>query len=170
MRPTLAAAVFLAALPVAGAAAVAQEAAPRQRASEPPVTVLRCTGNEPFWSLDLGPGTALLRRPGGQQVEETTFTGTLDSLGYLDPPWMVWRGAAASGDGTDAAEGADDDLVAVIRREQCRDSMKGDLRDARAVLSLPGGGTVTGCCTAPDEAAPTAAPGGSQGLDTPRAN
>lgn len=107
----------------------------------PPATALHCTGNEPFWSLDLSPGTAILKRPAGEAVESTTFTGTLDSLAYLDPPWHVWRGTVASG--TDVAA----PLVALVHEEACRDTMKGDLRDARAIVSLPGGGTVTGCCT-----------------------
>lgn len=137
MRLPIAAAVFTAlALP-----ACAQDQP--QRASEPPVVALACKGNEPFWSLDLGPGTALLKRPGGEQVEETTFTGTLDTIAYLDPPWSVWRGAAASGAGV---EGATDDLIAMVRREQCTDSMSGREYGARAVISLPGGGLVTGCC------------------------
>lgn len=111
----------------------------------PPVVALQCSGNEPFWRLDLGPGTALLRRPAAEEVEATTFTGTLDSLDYLDPPWHVWRGEAASGEGvTDAPTGG---IVAMVREEACRDTMKGDIRDARAVVALPGGGNVSGCCT-----------------------
>lgn len=168
MRPhqSLAAAV-LATVLVGPAATIAQEAAPRQQPSEPPVALLQCSGNEPFWSLDLGPGSALLRRPMGAEVEETTFTGTLDTLGFLDVPWSVWRGAAASGAGV---EGRGADLVAVVRREECRDSMKGDLRQARAVVSLPGGGVVTGCCNVRRPLEPTAAPSGDATGDYRRAH
>lgn len=161
MRPTLIA--FAASLAAAPAAAAAQD----QRASEPPVVALECSGNEPFWSLDLGPGTALLRRPMGAEVEETTFTGTLDTLGYLDPPWSVWRGAAASGAGVG---GAADDLVAMVRREECRDTMKGDLHQARAVVSLPGGGVVTGCCTVHEPLEPASDPAAPAAPEPPRAH
>lgn len=131
--PAIAAAVI-------ATAALAPAPAPAAAAEDP--TALQCSGNEPFWRLDMGPGTALLQRPAGEEVEETTFTGTLDTLGYLDPPWHVWRGTVASGDGADVPA----PLVAMVREEACRDSMKGDLRDGRAVVTLPGGGTVSGCC------------------------
>ncbi|WP_404384911.1 hypothetical protein [Caenispirillum salinarum] len=148
--PALPAAVAAALLAAAASPAPAQESPGAARtgggaASKPPVFALKCSGNEPFWRIDMGPGTAQLQRPAGEEVEKTTFTGTLDSLDHLDPAWHVWRGEAASGDGVDdAARGG---LVVIAREEACRDTMRGDMHDARAVVALPGGGTVDGCCT-----------------------
>jgi uncharacterized membrane protein len=144
-RPLPAAAVLTTLALALPTAAHSQAASPAETASPPPVTVLQCTGNEPFWRLDIGPGTALLRRPGTESVEATTFTGSLDSMDYLSPPWHVWHGVAASGSDAGPAEKAE--VVAVVREETCRDTMADVVHDARAVVVLPGGRTATGCCT-----------------------
>jgi uncharacterized membrane protein len=107
-----------------------------------------CSGNEPFWRLEMGPKTALWSRPGRESVEEDVLHGGLSELGFLDPPAAVWRGAV---EGDPART-----VVAVVREETCRDTMA-DLPPfpQRAVVSFPDGLAATGCCRsvpAPDAA------------------
>lgn len=99
---------------------------------------LVCSGTEPFWRLEADGGSGTLTRPGPERVVETRLTGALERLGYLDPPWLVWRGRPAGGD---------EPLVAVVRREACSDAMSGARFDHRAVVSFPESPAATGCCT-----------------------
>jgi len=122
----------------AGAAAQTADA-PVPKPSAPLVPLhLRCTGNEPGWRIDAGPDSALLRTQGGRPAEET-FRGRARQLGLLDPEWTVWRGrSTARGDRV---------VVLTVRREACPDTMAdGPPLEARAVVSLPDGRALTGCC------------------------
>ena len=109
-------------------------------------TAYRCRGNEPFWTLDVDGGDALLARPGANGVAEDRLTGEGTDLGFLDPPTLVWRGAAA--DGGDHGDGpANGELVAVITGRACLDTMADRPPYTHtAVLSLPDRRAVSGCC------------------------
>jgi uncharacterized membrane protein len=98
-----------------------------------------CSGNEPFWRIEMNPTAAVLTRPGIDGIEEHVFNGRLDSFDYLDPPWSVWRGHQAGDNGGE--------LVVVARQETCLDTMADeDVFDHRAIVSLPEGNSATGCC------------------------
>jgi uncharacterized membrane protein len=100
-----------------------------------------CSGNEPFWRLEMERSAARWSRPGREEVEEDELHGGLSDLGFLDPEAWVWRGEV----GGDPAQ----TLVAVLRVETCHDTMA-DLPpfDVRAVVSFPDGLAATGCCRA----------------------
>ncbi len=112
------------------------------RAQDMTVQQLRCQGNEPFWSFQAGQESAQLEELG---AEGRSFSGRLQRLGYLDPPWSVWRGREVTPEG-EAAQGSD--LVAALRAEVCLDTMsdEGGPFDQRVLLSLPDGRLLTGCC------------------------
>ncbi|MEX2199939.1 MAG: META domain-containing protein [Dongiaceae bacterium] len=102
-----------------------------------------CSGNEPFWRLEAAQASALLSRPGDgdSDIDERAYAGALVPLEWLEPGWIVWRGAAVD----DPA----DVLVAVLRAEQCIDSMageEGEPFDHRILLSLPREPALAGCC------------------------
>jgi len=126
-----------AAQPSVAQPSVAKPPAPKPLAPLVPLH-LRCTGNEPGWRIDAGPGSALLRTQEGSPAGET-FRGRARHLDYLDPEWTVWRGrSTARGDRV---------LVLTVRREACADTMAdGPPFDARAVVSLPDGRARAGCC------------------------
>lgn len=100
---------------------------------------LTCTGNEPFWSLDIDDGNATLTYPGDDEIVEDTYVGVTDDLWYLDPEWIVFRG--------EQPEDPTKVLVAMARAEDCFDTMadKGPL-DYRMVLSWPDQSAAAGCC------------------------
>jgi len=119
-------------------------------AATPPAPIperFECRGNEPFWSLRLGPDTALLNVIGGEEA----FRGSRTRLGALQPPWEIWRGTSTD-DRTRT-------LFVAIREETCLDTMA-DVppSDYRAVVSLSDGSAVTGCCSAPRALAVGSAP------------
>ena len=100
-----------------------------------------CSGNEPFWRFDAAQASALLTRPGDSEIVERAYAGALVPLEWLEPGWIVWRGAAVDDSG--------DVLVAVLRAEQCTDSMageEGEPFDHRILLSLPQEPALVGCC------------------------
>jgi uncharacterized membrane protein len=126
--PGLRAACLLA----AGLAAAA--VGPASAASPPPV--LRCVGEEPFWTLAITETSAALDRMGEGTV---TQAGQLDRLDWLPPGWLVWR----SGDSDGARP-----VVAVVRTEACASTMAdGPPRTHRVILTGAYDRTVTGCCT-----------------------
>jgi heat shock protein HslJ len=110
-----------------------------------------CSGNEPFWSLTVDGPDAAFSRPGEGGVLETALSGGGLALAFLDPAVFVWRGAPADPD--EDAAGVGGDLVAAVERRDCRDTMA-DLPPFRyrAVVSLPDGAAVTGCCRAAEPA------------------
>lgn len=114
-------------------------AAPTITADADETVALTCSGNEPFWSLDIDDSGATLTYPGDDGIVEEAYVGVTDDLWYLDPEWIVFRG-----------EQPDDPsqvLVAMARAEECFDTMadKGPL-DYRMVLSRPGQSAAAGCC------------------------
>jgi uncharacterized membrane protein len=123
---------MLAALWLVSAAATAQQdIAPAH---------MQCTGNEPFWSIDVGPGNALLDRL-AQPRERAVYRGKLERFMYLEPEWLVWRGQSI--------RQSTHVLTIVARREACQDTMAdGPPADYRAVISFADGTAATGCCRA----------------------
>ncbi len=103
------------------------------------VSRLLCQGNEPFWSFRLSPDAGQFTALG---EEEQSFTGTLERLDYLDPPWSIWRGRPEGGGPEDG------ETIAVLRAEACQDTMSDEAGpfDRRVVISRPDGSLLTGCC------------------------
>lgn len=101
---------------------------------------MKCTGNEPFWSIDVGPSNALLDRL-SQPRERAVYRGKLQRFTYLEPEWLVWRGQSI--------RQSTHILTVVARREACQDTMAdGPPSDYRAVISFADGTAATGCCRA----------------------
>ena len=138
-------------------------------AGEEPVLV--CRGHEPEWNLRVEGPSATLATLGSQGLVQTGFAGRLQELGWGRPPFLVYRGRA---------EASGPDLVAVITRETCLDTMAdaaegGGASEYTARVSLPGGDVRLGCCAlppakeapAPRAATPMALPPGA--VPTPAA-
>ena len=107
--------------------------------------VLVCRGHEPDWSLRVEGPSATLATIGSQGLVQTGFAGRLQELGWGRPPFFVYRGRA---------EASGPDLVAVITREACLDTMAdaaegGGASEYTARVSLPGGDVRLGCCALP---------------------
>jgi uncharacterized membrane protein len=122
-------------------------------AGEPPA-VLVCRGHAPEWSLRIDGSAATLATLGTRGLTQTAFDGRLQEASWARPPFSVYRGRA---------EGSGADLVAVITREACLDTMAdategGGSSDHTARVSLPGGEVRVGCCAAPRAAAASSAP------------
>ena len=122
-------------------------------AAEPP-TVLVCRGHEPEWNLRIDGSKATLATLGGQGLVQTGFLGGLQEIGWARPPFLVYRGRA------DVPAG---DLVAVLTREQCLDTMAdaaegGGASDHTARVSLPDGEVRLGCCAIPQVPVATTPP------------
>jgi uncharacterized membrane protein len=101
---------------------------------------MKCTGNEPFWSIDVGPSNALLDRL-AQPRERAVYRGQLQRFMYLKPEWLVWRGQSI--------RQSTHMLTIVARREACQDTMAdGPPADYRAIISFADGTAATGCCRA----------------------
>ena len=99
---------------------------------------MKCTGNEPFWSVDVGPSNALLDRL-AQSRERAVYRGELRRFMYLEPEWLVWRGQSI--------RQSTHVLTIVARREACQDTMAdGPPADYRAIISFADGTAATGCC------------------------
>lgn len=125
-----------------GAGASFAQEVPGAGASAMTVRQFQCRGNEPFWSLVMDGAEARLSRPAGEKRESEVFEGGLEHLDYLDPAASVWRGASG--------RKADDVVVAVMRRGECRDTMsdEGPEFTHQALVSLAGERPLAGCCTA----------------------
>jgi len=107
--------------------------------------VLVCRGHEPEWNLRVEGPSATLATLGSQGLVQTGFAGRLQELGWGRPPFFVYRGRA---------EASGPDLVAVITRETCLDTMAdaaegGGATEYTARVSLPGGDVRLGCCALP---------------------
>lgn len=101
---------------------------------------MKCTGNEPFWSIDVGPSNALLDRL-AEPRERAVYRGQLQRFMYLEPEWLVWRGQSI--------RQSTHMLAIVARREACHDTMAdGPPADYRAIISFADGTAATGCCRA----------------------
>ena len=106
--------------------------------------VLVCRGHEPEWNLRVEGPSATLATLGSQGLVQTGFAGRLQELGWGRPPFLVYRGRA---------EASGPDLVAVITRETCLDTMAdaaegGGPSEYTARVSLPAGEVRLGCCAA----------------------
>jgi len=122
---------------------------------------IECSGNEPFWRLDISAEEGVLTRPTADGVTEQRFAGASTWLDWLQPGWQVWRGTATDESG--------DVLVATMRTEQCVDSMAGEEAgefDYVVLLSLEDMPAVNGCCRA---SAPTDAMDGTASGSLPDA-
>lgn len=111
-------------------------------AQQQPIVVqgLDCRGAEPFWRVDTGRASALYSSPGPRGKREVVFSGSLQTLSFLSPPVIVWRG--------DSTHLPKETLVLSLREEACASTMKeGPTPTHRAVLSLRPGEAVAGCCT-----------------------
>ncbi|MGF1563689.1 MAG: hypothetical protein ACFB3T_16105 [Geminicoccaceae bacterium] len=106
----------------------------------PPIPqVIACSGNEPFWSLEIDGAIGRYNALGADGIERWPDTiGERSELNYLAKPALVWRGRPAD---------ADRDMVAFAYAEACVDTMAdGPANPITLILSLPGGRTVQGCC------------------------
>jgi uncharacterized membrane protein len=117
-------------------------------AAEPP-PVLVCRGHEPEWSLRIDGSRATLATLGAGGLTQTALDGHLQEAGGRVPSY-VYRGRM----GTSGA-----DLVAVITREVCADTMAdaaegGGPAEYSARVSLPEGALHLGCCAIPATVAP----------------
>jgi uncharacterized membrane protein len=118
-----------------------------------PASVLVCRGHEPEWSLRVEGPSATLATLGSRGLVQAGFAGRLQELGWGRPPFFVYRGRP---------EASAPDLVAVITRETCLDTMAdaaegGGSSDFTARVSLPDGEVRLGCCSVPQAPAPRAA-------------
>ncbi|MCB1007903.1 MAG: hypothetical protein KDB94_03310 [Acidobacteria bacterium] len=104
--------------------------------SEALPVAFRCSGNEPFWGLQIAGAKATYSAMGEETVELAGTFRTLDYAGLF-----VFRGAAKEGG----------DWVAFVFNRSCEDTMaeegEGGGRMPYAVgVSLPGGEARYGCC------------------------
>ena len=95
-----------------------------------------CSGNEPFWNLDIAGPTAQLRTM--NMEDAARFDGAPTALDWHQPPVTVWRGRNHDGDV----------LVAMVAATgACFDTMAdGPAMPYEVLLSLPDGSAVAGCC------------------------
>ncbi len=104
------------------------------------VQALECGGEEPGWHLEANRTSAQHTMMGTKGKREVVYFGSLQSLAFLTPPAIVWRG--------DSTRLPRETLVVVLREEVCRSTMAdGPPLTHRAVLSVKAGEAVAGCCT-----------------------
>ncbi len=152
-----------------GAQAQAGEIAPTTDPEQPKhemkgLAGFSCRGNEPFWNLKIDGKTAEYSRlTGVEPARAIPLTGAMASLDFLRPALFVWRGRG------DLASG---DMVAMIARERCLDTMSdGEGQgafDYTVRMSMPSGEILVGCCNAREGTAPAAIPAGLE--DAPEAD
>jgi uncharacterized membrane protein len=110
--------------------------------AQQPVIVqgLQCRGEEPFWGVDANRTTATFNRLAAKGTREVIFRGAPQSISFLKPAAVVWRG--------DSTHLPRETLVITLREEACRSTMADGPPSAwRAILSLKPGEALTGCCT-----------------------
>lgn len=91
-----------------------------------------CRGNEPFWALDIGGASALLKTP----ESETALEG--QTLALAGGAWR-FEGAPL--------DAADEQFAALLSPAQCFDTMAdGPAMPFSAVVSFPDGRQANGCC------------------------
>lgn len=139
--------------PAPSAPAPAQAQAPSAAPEMPgPAVALRCTGNEPGWSLLVQGGLARLRTqadPGREVNAAARYT----AAPWAEPPFAMLR-VDVPGAGT---------AVAMLVAEACTDSMSGAGQPIRARVSMPDGTLRMGCCGSLASVAPGAAGTNSSG-------
>lgn len=96
---------------------------------------LRCSGRSPDWSLAVAPGAFTFREAKGKEAAYAAASARLEAEGIT-----VWRGRPKSGSG---------DVVAMVIENLCMEPEPGSGAQHAAVLSLPGGRILSGCCVAP---------------------
>lgn len=142
--------------PAPSAPAPAQAQAPSAAPEMPgPAVALRCTGNEPGWSLLVQGGLARLRTqadPGREVNAAARYT----AAPWAEPPFAMLR-VDVPGAGT---------AVAMLVAERCTDSMSGEGLPIRARVSMPDGALRMGCCGSLASVAPGA---GGVGAAAPQA-
>jgi uncharacterized lipoprotein YbaY/uncharacterized membrane protein len=128
-------------------AVAAPAAAPAPAAPEMPgpAVALRCTGNEPGWSLLVQGGLARLRTQADQGREVNTVA-RYTAAPWAEPPFAMLR-VDVPGAGT---------AVALLVAEACTDSLSGDGQPIRARVSMPDGTLRMGCCRSLASVAPGA--------------
>ncbi len=127
--------VALAALLLAATPSAAVEPLPT-----PAVVALDCRGEEPFWRVRIKPDGATMERLSDVGRPAQVFAGALTAFGFLQPPWLAWRGAAPEAGGV---------LTVVARQEPCHSTMAdGPPVEFRAVVTFPTGESAVGCCAA----------------------
>ncbi len=106
----------------------------------PPIPGVVCRGEEPFWSLDAGRATAVYTELAARGRREVVFRGSLQTLSYLSPPVIVWRG--------DSTHLPRETLVATVREEACKSTMADTPAFAYSVVvSLRSSVVRSGCCS-----------------------
>jgi len=101
---------------------------------------IQCRGEEPFWQVDANRTTATFNRLAAKGSREVIFRGAPQSLSYLKPMALVWRG--------DSTHLPRETLVIALREEACRSTMAdGPALGWQAILSLRPGEALSGCCT-----------------------
>jgi len=117
---------------------LAASAAPAQQVAV--VQGIQCRGEEPFWQVDANRTAATFNRLAAKGTREVIFRGAPQSLSYLKPMALVWRG--------DSTHLPRETLVIALREEACRSTMAdGPALGWRAILSLKPGEALSGCCT-----------------------
>ncbi len=106
----------------------------------------KCSGNEPFWNLDIDGTHARLSRMGETETNEDGMEGHFRSMDYAGV--FSWRGPVS--------EKAPGDLVVFIARQLCLDTMAdadegGGAMEFGVGLSLPDGAVLLGCCRTLEE-------------------
>ena len=118
-------------------------AAAASLAAAQPATVVQgmeCRGDEPAWRLDAKTTSAVYSSIGPRGKREVVFRGSLQSISFLTPPVVVWRG--------DSTHLPRETLVVSLREEACPSTMAdAPAQTHRAILSLRPGEALTGCCT-----------------------
>jgi len=111
-------------------------------AQQQPIVIqgLDCRGEEPFWRVDANRASAQYSLLGAKGKREVVFRGAMQTMSFLTPPIIVWRG--------DSTHLPRETLVLTLKEEACQSTMKeGAARTHRAILSLKAGEAATGCCT-----------------------
>lgn len=109
----------------------------------PPIPGVVCRGEEPFWSLDAGRASAVYSELAARGRREVVFRGSLQTLSYLSPPVIVWRG--------DSTHLPKETLVVTLREEACRSTMAdGPAFAYSAIVSLKSSLVRAGCCNLRD--------------------
>ena len=111
-------------------------------AEEPPIGErFACTGREPDWRLEMSGDTATWDSLIDLGLTAADATGRGTAMDHLRPPAFVWRGA-----------GGGEPVVAVVAETICWDAQgDGPPYPLSALLSLPDGTVLTGCCAVPEE-------------------
>lgn len=107
---------------------------------------LKCSGNEPFWSISFDEERAGLIWL-GEGDQPLAYSGGGSILDWHQPPILVWRGQSEDADGNPAGGSpGEGELVIFVRAEQCFDTMSGRVSPLSIVASVPDGQVLVGCC------------------------